>query len=545
MITIKGKEYRNLQEQVQKNMDDIDNLQENVQTNTEDIDELKNRQVYTKSEADAIFQTKIGMALYATQQQLNLNIAATEARTDLLLANKQDTLVSGTNIKTVNGNSLLGSGNINISTNYTAGTGININNGQISVDNTVAMKTDLDYNNLSNKPDLSVYAKLNDDTQTITASSITVTPGSGYIHTTYGPSAISMSIPRTPGYTLNIPTKDGILATIGDIPAAVSGINNGTNWTSITIGNDTYGIPTGGSGSIVAGTGIDITNGVVSVDSDTVVTKDSDGNVEGILQVSHLQSENWDEDDDNKSDIYLLSGLRTSSILLETSGEEAGSTITLSGTSATESHGAITVDAGSTTFITYGGRIYQKDEESDTYVNEIAYLSDIPTISGGTGINVNDGVVSVDNTVAMKTDIPTISGGTGINVSNGVVSVNNTVAMKTDIPAQTKLYAHKISFNITFAGSNNITGIASIISTSSTQITTSTALTTAVRERGVVPASGKYTGSSSANNGRVIELTYGQGSHSQLCAVVVYDYEDIIDVVSIAANTVTDTVTQI
>ena len=28
--------------------------------------------------------------------------------------NKQDTLVSGTNIKTINGNSLLGSGNINI-----------------------------------------------------------------------------------------------------------------------------------------------------------------------------------------------------------------------------------------------------------------------------------------------------------------------------------------------------------------------------------------------------------------------------------------------
>ncbi len=54
------------------------------------------------------------------------------------------------------------------------------------------------------------------------------------------------------------------VAYLSDIPASVSGVNNGTNWTSITIGNDTYGIPTGGSGSIVAGTGIDITNGVVS-----------------------------------------------------------------------------------------------------------------------------------------------------------------------------------------------------------------------------------------------------------------------------------------
>jgi hypothetical protein len=29
----------------------------------------------------------------------------------------------------------------------------------------------------------------------------------------------------------------------------VSGVNNGTNWTSITIGSDTYGIPQGGGGS--------------------------------------------------------------------------------------------------------------------------------------------------------------------------------------------------------------------------------------------------------------------------------------------------------
>ncbi len=65
------------------------------------------------------------------------------------------------------------------------------------------------------------------------------------------------------------------VAYLSDIPASVSGVNNGTNWTSITIGNDTYGIPTGGSGSIVAGTGIDITNGVVSVDN-TVSMKTDD-----------------------------------------------------------------------------------------------------------------------------------------------------------------------------------------------------------------------------------------------------------------------------
>ena len=490
MIVINGKEYRNIQEQVQKNMEDIEELQEQVddgyytkeesdakfqtkadmsdyydktESNTKFQTKADMSNYYDKTESDAKFQTKIGMELYATQQQLNLNIAATEARTDALLANKQDTLVSGTNIKTVNGNSLVGSGNINIDTNYTAGYGIGIVNDVISIDQNTVATTSL----------LNGYIKDNDTNYSATfrGKAVWIREEGAYTATSYGDGGIARSIPRQPGYEYDFPNKSGTFALLDDIPVAVSGVNNGTNWTSITIGNDTYGIPTGGSGSIVAGTGIDITNGVVSVDNTVAM----------------------------KTDIPTISG----------------------GTGINVSNGVVSVD------------------------NTVAMKTDIPTISGGTGINVSNGVVSVDNTVAMKTDIPTISGGTGINVSNGVVSVDNTVAMKTDIPAQTKLYAHKINFNITFAGSNNITGIANIISTSSTQITTSTALTTAVSERGVIPASGKYTGSSSANNGRVIELTYGQGSYSKLCAVVVYDYEDIIDVVSIAANTVTDTVTQI
>ena len=60
--------------------------------------------------------------------------------------NKQDSLVSGTNIKTINNNSLLGSGNIEINpTIYNAGNGIDITNNVIS--NTITS-----YNDLSNKP---------------------------------------------------------------------------------------------------------------------------------------------------------------------------------------------------------------------------------------------------------------------------------------------------------------------------------------------------------------------------------------------------------
>ena len=128
MIEINGKVYRNLQEQVKKNMDDIAELQQGGGVTVD---------AYTKAESDAKFQTIAGMTDYVTQ---------TELTTDL--ADKQDTLVSGTNIKTINNQSLLGEGNITIGGgggSYTSGTGITIDSlDVISVDNTVVpYKTDL------------------------------------------------------------------------------------------------------------------------------------------------------------------------------------------------------------------------------------------------------------------------------------------------------------------------------------------------------------------------------------------------------------------
>lgn len=239
MITINGKEYRNLQEQVQKNMEDIDELK----AGGIGID------AYTKTEADDKFQTKVGMSLYATQQELTSQMNAEVARVNLALGNKQDTLVSAMNIKTINGNSILGAGNIQI----------------------------------------------------------------------------------------------------------------GEGGTTITGGN-----------------GINVSlDGTISVDTSVVVTKDDHNNVNGALQVAQLISEDWDEDDDCKGHIYLSSGLRRSTVTLQSEGEESGSTITLSGTTSVGSNGTITADAGSITFITHGSRIFQKDASTDTYVNEIAYIDDL------------------------------------------------------------------------------------------------------------------------------------------------------------------------
>lgn len=64
-----------------------------------------------------------------------------EART--LIAGKQDVLVSGTNIKTINGESILGSGNIVIGGggSYSGGTGISISGNTINHSNAVSAQT--------------------------------------------------------------------------------------------------------------------------------------------------------------------------------------------------------------------------------------------------------------------------------------------------------------------------------------------------------------------------------------------------------------------
>lgn len=68
-----------------------------------------------------IGDTSIDLSGYVTTQSLNAALSNYVTSSDLVsaLSSKQDTLVSGTNIKTINGNSILGSGNITIGEVYT------------------------------------------------------------------------------------------------------------------------------------------------------------------------------------------------------------------------------------------------------------------------------------------------------------------------------------------------------------------------------------------------------------------------------------------
>ena len=146
-----------------------------------------------------------------------------------------------------------------------AGTGIIITGDDtktISVDTEdVAMVSNLatvafsgSYNDLSNTP-------------TIPTKTSDLDNDSGFITGIDSADVIS-ALGYTPG-TSNFDGDYNSLTNKPTIPDAVSGTNDGTNWTTLTIGNDTYGLASGGT-TYTAGTGIDITNDTISVDTSVI-----------------------------------------------------------------------------------------------------------------------------------------------------------------------------------------------------------------------------------------------------------------------------------
>ena len=110
---------------------DLTNYYTKTETNTLLGGKADTATTYTKTETNTLLGGKADTATTYTKTEVDNAITAATST-------KQDTLVSGTNIKTINNTSLLGSGNIDIQggggggTTYTAGTNIDITNNIIS-----------------------------------------------------------------------------------------------------------------------------------------------------------------------------------------------------------------------------------------------------------------------------------------------------------------------------------------------------------------------------------------------------------------------------
>ena len=108
-----------------------------------------NSDYYSKNEVNNLLNEKVDtsdlsqVAISGDYNELTNKPDLSQYATKEELSTKQDTLISGENIKTINGNSILGSGNIEIQggsggSSYTAGNNINI------TDNTISTTNDLD-----------------------------------------------------------------------------------------------------------------------------------------------------------------------------------------------------------------------------------------------------------------------------------------------------------------------------------------------------------------------------------------------------------------
>jgi len=405
-------------------------------------------------------------------------------------------LVAGNNITiTASGNNIVISSTASASSGvtYSAGTGIDITNDVISVDNTVALKTDIpDTSDMATKTWVgqqgyltSIPSTYATDSEVSAAIATAIASVPAQVQSNWTESASA-----SPAYIQNKPTEVSV-----DFCPIIAG----SNITISASGDSAVISSTGGGGgsTYTAGTGIDITNDVISVDN-TVALKVDIPSVTGYATEAELaavtatipadnvrkinftpytqlyrpQIEAWLN---NNMFVYLniLSRNKPSSpeMINYIFGTGGGNLVLNNLTSdfvtftgicrSTLTNKDYTVDF---TYNFYSNSWSYSCDKVITWTNDISNLAsksyvdeaiadiDIP-VSGASGIKVEDSVVALDNpvglvageniTITVSGDSAIIAGqaggstysaGTGIDITNNTISVDNTIATKSEIP---------------------------------------------------------------------------------------------------------------
>lgn len=244
MIEIDGKVYRNVQEQIKKNMDDIEDLDERVEA----LEEAPG-QTYTAGNGIDI----------------DNNVISVEP--DIVRENQLPTKVSDL----TNDLDFIPGVIDNEDTNYGINYGLSNNTPQlVGGDDSGGHPCDAMVRVTYNQVHINANDYNHGDDDDTYTGSIDVTDGYVDIEATDGTDTTTLRVAPS-GVTVNgDPIGGGTTYTAGtgiditnneisvdntvalktDLPAEVSGTNDGTNWTTLTIGNTTKAIPQGGSSTM-------------------------------------------------------------------------------------------------------------------------------------------------------------------------------------------------------------------------------------------------------------------------------------------------------
>lgn len=305
---------------------------------------------------------------------------------DTALSGKQETLVSGTNIKTINNESILGSGNITIQggggggTSYSAGTGIDITNDVISVTGMVDTST---FNTYSGSVETALSGK--QDTLSagtgieISGNVISATGGGGggkaisagtNISITTGETAdtINCTLPISAGTGTNSIKCGGAYKASGNASFAGGSYSEAKGIFSMAFGR--YSI-TNNYGEVALGF-FNNSNGSSSAagnsSGNTLFSVGNGTNSASITRHNAFEIR-------QNGDIYITSG--GTDIKLQDNLGGGGGTSYSAGTGIDITNDVISVTGmvDTTTFNTYSGSV-------DTAINSKASQSDLSTLSG-------------------------------------------------------------------------------------------------------------------------------------------------------------------